>query len=56
MRHMQMLMGPVMQHAFAVVFTPVRSRFENRQRHQYDQAYGEPNQARNRFTVHGSLR
>jgi hypothetical protein len=33
MRHMQMLMRPVMHHALATVFTSVGSRFENRQRH-----------------------
>jgi hypothetical protein len=44
---------PVMQHAFAVVFAPERSRFENRQREQHEQAYCKPHQACDRFSVHG---
>jgi hypothetical protein len=56
MRHMQVLMSqPVMQHPFAVVFAPVRSRFENRQGEQHDQAYSESDQTRDRFSVHGNL-
>jgi hypothetical protein len=56
MRHMQMLVGqPVVQHPFAVVFAPVRSRFENRQGEQHDQAYGKSDQTRDRFSVHDSL-
>jgi hypothetical protein len=53
---MRVLMGqPVMQHPFALVFTPVRSRFENRQGEQYEQAYSESDQTRDRFSVHGNL-
>jgi hypothetical protein len=46
-RHVQVLMRePVMQHAFAIVFSPVRFRFENRQRDQNDQTYCQPDQTR----------
>jgi hypothetical protein len=56
MRHVQVLMSqPVVQHPFAVVFAPIRSRFENRQGKQHDQAYGKSDQTRDRFSVHDSL-
>ncbi|MEA3084960.1 MAG: hypothetical protein QOC89_2657, partial [Paraburkholderia sp.] len=37
-RHM-LVCEPVMQHAFAVMFAPVSSRYENRQREQHEQTY-----------------
>jgi hypothetical protein len=53
---MQVLLSqPVMQHPFAIVFAPVRSRFENRQGDQDDQTYCKSDQTRDRFSVHGSL-
>jgi hypothetical protein len=56
MRHVQVLMSqPVVQHPFAAVFAPIRSRFENRQGKQHDQAYGKSDQTRDRFSVHDSL-
>jgi hypothetical protein len=56
MWHMQVLLTqPVMQHSFAIVFAPVRSRFENRQGEQHEQTYCKPDQTCDRFSVHGSL-
>ncbi|ABE31663.1 hypothetical protein Bxe_A1290 [Paraburkholderia xenovorans LB400] len=53
-RHM-LMRQPVVHHAFAVVFTPVRSRFKNRQCEEHEQAYCESDQTRDRFSVHDNL-